>query len=140
MPRRFVSPNQSRATGKCVCRTTTSDMTTSTVSLRRSTSPPVGSRSKETPREGTRRGERARSWGSLRLVQAKPREVFVEVLQLERPRNFNAGAMDSDDDAVGPVAQLPVGGSPVRIVVRGRRECEDSTQRENGNGDLLPRV
>src|SRR5436190_4853150 len=39
MPRRFVSPNQSRATGRCVCRTTTSDMTTSTVSLRRSTSP-----------------------------------------------------------------------------------------------------
>jgi O-acetylserine/cysteine efflux transporter len=36
MPRRFV-PYQSRATGRCVCRTTTSDMTTSTVSLRRST-------------------------------------------------------------------------------------------------------
>ena len=38
MPRGFV-PYESRATGRCVCRTTTSDMTTSTVSLRRSTSP-----------------------------------------------------------------------------------------------------
>ena len=36
MPRGFV-PYESRATGRCVCRTTTSDMTTSTVSLRGST-------------------------------------------------------------------------------------------------------
>jgi hypothetical protein len=36
MPRGFV-PYESRATGRCVCRTTTLDMTTSTVSLRGST-------------------------------------------------------------------------------------------------------